>query len=78
MERGIDRVYARIRTDHLRVSARCPVLLANLADYSRPVDEAGNVMEGLEDKEMYHAADALRYPVSWLDRTGVDFFFAVV
>lgn len=24
------------------------------------------------------ACDALRYPVSWLDRTGVDFFFAVL
>ncbi len=78
VERGIDRVYARIRTDHLRVSARCPRLLADLIDYSRPVDEAGNVLEGLEDKEMYHAADGLRYIVSWLDRTGIDFFFRIL
>jgi hypothetical protein len=78
VERGIDRVYARIKSDHLRVSAACPRLLADLTAYSRPVDEAGNVLEGLEDKEIHHAADAARYVVSWLDRTGMDFFFKVL
>jgi hypothetical protein len=68
VEVGIDRVYAVIKTGRLRVTDVCPRLIDDLNSYSRPVDEAGNVLEGLEDKELYHSADALRYPISWLNR----------
>jgi len=77
VECGISRVYARIKTKRLRVSKSCPRLLHDLAEYSRPVNESGLVEEGLEDKSAYHAADAARYPISWIDRNGIGFVLKV-
>ena len=78
VEVGIGRVYATIKTGRLRVCENCPRLIDDLNSYSRPVDDAGNVLEGLEDKETYHSADALRYPMSWLNRLGPAYHFEVV
>jgi Terminase large subunit, T4likevirus-type, N-terminal len=78
VEVGIDRVYACIKQGLFRVTADCPFLIEDLGSYSRAVDEAGNVLNDLLDKELAHSADALRYIVGWLNRTTWDFFFRVV
>jgi len=78
VEVGIGRVYAAIQTDQLFVTANCARLIDDLNTYSREVDEAGNVLNDLMDKETYHRADALRYVVGWLKQAGVNLFFRVV
>jgi hypothetical protein len=70
VEVGIERVYALIREGRLFVSDACPLLIEDLLSYSRPVDEDGNVLEGIEDKETHHLCDALRYVGSYLNRKG--------
>lgn len=55
VEVGIDRVWTVIKAHRLRVADTCTALIDDLNSYSRPVDEAGNVLEGLEDKETYHS-----------------------
>ena len=71
-------MYTAIQTGNLVVTENCVKLIDDLNTYSREVDEAGNVLNDIEDKETYHRADALRYVVGWLRRAGVDFFFKVV
>jgi hypothetical protein len=68
VEVGIDRVYGA-------VAERCLVVFDDLAglrdefgSYSRPTDERGEPTEGIEDKEIYHRLDAVRYIVGWLRR----------
>lgn len=68
VEVGIDRVYSAIKTDRLFILEKCSGLLDEIGRYSRPVDEAGNPKEGIEDKEKYHRLDALRYIIGWLNR----------
>ncbi len=69
VEVGIDRVYGAISTGRLVVFADCTALLEEIGSYSRQVDEAGNPLPGIADKESYHRLDALRYIVSWLCRS---------
>ena len=78
VEVGIGRVYEAIKAGKLCVTANCVKLIEDLNNYSREIDDAGNVLNDIEDKETFHRADALRYIVSWLDRTGIDFFFKVI
>ena len=78
VEVGIGRTYAFIKTGRLRVCENCPALISDLNTYSRPVDDAGNVLEGIEDKELAHSADALRYVAGWLGRLGPNHYFEVV
>lgn len=78
VEIGILRAYAVIKANKLRVFKTCPRLIADLNGYSRPVDEAGNVLEGLVDKEIWHSADAFRYGLSYLGRKGSPWHFEVV
>lgn len=61
VEVGIDRVYGAIKTNKLFVMDNCTGLLEEIGSYSRPVDDSGKVMEGIEDKEQYHLLDSLRY-----------------
>lgn len=78
VEVGIGRVYTAIKTGELYVTSNCVKLIDDLTNYSREVDDLGNVLNDIEDKETYHRADALRYAVSWLRRGGIDFFFRVI
>ncbi len=67
VEVGIGRVYSAFAEDRLFISADCPRLIADVQEYSRPVDEDGNPMEGIEDKDMYHSVDSARYIIGRLD-----------
>lgn len=77
VEVGIQRLYGLIKLGMVRVHRPptpgspegCARLLDMLGSYSRPVDEAGNVLEGIEDKESYHELDAARYIGSWIARS---------
>lgn len=64
VEAGIDRVISLIKNDKLRVGKNCPLLLRDLADYSRELDSRGEPTDKIRNKEKYHLADALRYAVS--------------
>lgn len=75
VEVGIGRVYEVIKTDRLRVSLACEKLLEELANYSRPVDEEGMPMDGIEDKDLFHGLDSARYILSWLGRKQAGWFF---
>lgn len=77
VEVGITRTYAGFREDKLFITEDCPRLLSDVLEYSREVDELGNVTNDIEDKESFHSADALRYIVSYLRRASVDFYFRV-
>jgi hypothetical protein len=66
VEVGIDRVYAQIAEGRFFVTDNCVCLLEEFASYSRPVDEEGNPLEGIEDKDTYHGLDSLRYIVGHL------------
>ena len=63
---GIDRVYAQIAEGRFFVTDNCVCLLEEFSSYSRPVDEEGNPLEGIEDKDTYHGLDSLRYIVGHL------------
>ena len=78
VEVGIARGYAVIKNGKMVVHRSCPRLIADLNGYSRPVDEAGNVLEGLVDKEIWHSADAFRYGMSYICRKGSPYHFEVV
>jgi hypothetical protein len=71
VEVGISRMYALMAPDeqNLRrfvVMDSLTGFLDQIMDYSRPVDENGEPMEGIEDKETYHYLDAARYILSFL------------
>jgi hypothetical protein len=61
VEVGIDRVYELLADGRLQIFDTCVNTIEQLENYSRPVDEEGRVLEGIEDKETYHYLDALRY-----------------
>lgn len=70
VEVGIARVYACFAEDRLFITEDCPRLLEDVQNYSRVVDEDGEPTNDIQDKETYHAADALRYPVNYLEAKG--------
>lgn len=78
VEVGIGRVYATIKEENLLVCNNCTRLIDDLNNYSREVDEAGNVLNDIMDKETYHRADSLRYICSWLRRGAPGIYFKVV
>lgn len=78
VEVGIMRAYAVIKAGKLRVGKDCPRLVADLNGYSRPVNEAGDVLEGLVDKATFHSVDAFRYVMSWIGRKGSQWHFEAV
>lgn len=66
VEVGINRVYGTMRRDELIVFDDCERVLAEIGSYSRPLDDNGEPLEGIEDKHAYHLLDAGRYIVSTL------------
>jgi hypothetical protein len=73
VEVGISRVYSCFTTakDSLFISAACPLLIADVQDYSREVDDDGEpISDTIADKDTFHGADSLRYIVSYLEAKG--------
>jgi hypothetical protein len=68
VEVGIDRCYGGFKSGQVIVFDDLAGLLDEINSYSRPVDEAGEPTEGIQDKESFHRADAVRYIMSWLLR----------
>lgn len=61
VEVGIQRVYAGLRTGMYVLFDDLAGTIDQVEDYRRPLDERGEPMEGIEDKETYHYLDAWRY-----------------
>lgn len=66
VEVGIERVYEGFASRRLTILDSCPKLIAEIKAYSRKVDDAGEVMNELEDKATFHGADSLRYLCNYL------------
>jgi len=66
VEVGIDRVYGAHAEGQIFVFEDLAEYLDEKLSYSREVDDAGNVMDTIEDKSSYHFMDAERYIVGWL------------
>lgn len=67
VEVQISRVYAAFREDRFFISEDCPHLLSDMQTISRPVDDDGNPLEGIEDEDIYHSHAACRYIISRLN-----------
>ena len=61
----IDRVYQLLREFKLVIHDSCVNLLSEIGAYKRKIIN-GIVTEQIENKESFHALDALRYAVAWL------------
>jgi hypothetical protein len=68
VELGIDRVYGAHKRNEILVFEDLAGYLDQKARYSRPVDAAGNVLPGIQNKATFHFLDAERYIVGWLKR----------
>ncbi len=63
VEIGIDRVYSAFKQDRLYVFKNLHGLRDELGSYSRKLDENGEPLEEIEDKNLWHRLDAVRYVV---------------
>jgi hypothetical protein len=70
VEVGIDRCYGGFKTGQVIVFNDLPRLLDEIGTYSRPTDDQGNPLSGIEDKESFHELDGCRYILGWLIRGG--------
>ena len=72
VEVGIDRVIGLFRARRLYVFDTLTGLRSELGTYSRKLDDAGEPLQAINDKEKFHRMDALRYACSALrlDRPG--------
>jgi len=61
IEVGIDRVYALLKQDRLTIFDDLPGLLNEVQSYSRVLDDNDEPTEKIENKEIFHRLDALRY-----------------
>ena len=64
VEVGISRVYGALKRGNLYVFSNLHKLREEFGTYSRKLDEYGEPLEDIEDKEKYHLLDATRYVVS--------------
>lgn len=60
-ESQIDRVYALIKHNRIRIFRGLNGLRGELLTYQRELDESGEPTEKIRDKNKYHRLDALRY-----------------
>ena len=61
VEAGIDRVIGLFRTRRLFVFDTLTRLRSDLGTYSRELDDAGEPLQRIKDKDKYHLLDAFRY-----------------
>lgn len=64
VEIGIDRVYAELANQNLFIFDDLDDMIDEVENYSRKVDEEGNVLDVIEDKNTFHRLDATRYLIS--------------
>ena len=68
VEPGIDRIVTLLKNTQdsykLKVFGSCIGIIEEFGDYSRKVDDQGNVTEEIKAKAAYHRLDALRYAIS--------------
>lgn len=81
VEVGIDAVYKMLVTDiggrpQLQIMDHLSGVLDQVASYSRVVDEFGEKTDEIEDKQLFHFCDSLRYLCVWIDRAGLAGFQA--
>jgi hypothetical protein len=69
VEVGINRVYGSFARDEVFVFDDCGGVLEEIMTYSREVDERGEPLPEIADKETFHHLDACRYVLGWLKRT---------
>lgn len=67
VEVGIDRVYGAHRRAEIIAFDDLEYYLDQKLTYSRKLDEAGEPTEAIEDKNSFHAMDAERYMIGWLN-----------
>jgi hypothetical protein len=60
---GIDRVIELFKTKRLFIFDNCKGILDELGTYSRKIDEFGNPINEIKDKNKFHLLDGLRYDV---------------
>jgi len=63
VEAGISRVYELLKTARLFIFKDCRGVLDELGTYARELDDMGQPIEKIKDKETFHRLDALRYAV---------------
>lgn len=61
VEVGIQRVYELIKLNKLIIFNDLIEVVDDIENYSREIDQEGNVTEKIEDKETFHFSDAIRY-----------------
>lgn len=66
VEVGIDRVYGAHKRNEIFVFEDCAAYLEEKQTYSRKIDDAGEPMEDIEDKNSFHHLDAERYIIGWV------------
>lgn len=70
VESGIDKVIELFQTWRLFVFDGCAGTRDELGSYRREVDEFGETLEKIHDKDRYHRLDALRYVVAGASAPG--------
>jgi hypothetical protein len=65
---GIETVGAAFRNKELFIFDTCPQLIEELNTYSYELDDSGEPLDKIEDKETFHGCDSLRYGVGYLKR----------
>lgn len=78
VENQIARAYAAFVEGTLFITDTCPMLISDVQTISRPVDESGMVLDGIDDEHLFHSAAALRYGISYLRRSDIGLFAAWV
>lgn len=78
VEVGIDRVYGALARNEIVFFDDLTETIEELNTYSRPTDEYGEPLPGIEDKNRYHRLDAIRYIIGSIrgeeDTTGSTIF----
>jgi hypothetical protein len=67
VEVGINRVWKAFSLGQLIIFDDLHGLLDELSSYSREIDDMGEPTEKIEDKEMFHYCDCLRYLLTYLN-----------
>lgn len=67
VEVGINRVYGAFANDQLFIFEDLYGLRDDISTYSRKLDDLGQPTEAIEEKNIFHLGDALRYIMSYLN-----------
>lgn len=67
VEAGIDRVAALLKARRLYVLDTCPGLIDEFGRYARELDDSGQPIDKIKNKNDFHHLDALRYVTPSLD-----------